>query len=139
MKSMTDALATSTFKYVHQCTYIYVYIQLMCNYYIMNPKSAFAEDNVLDSGNDFIQNISKYNPTLKNILKVEQLLAEYKEFDSKAQLAKKLDVTMRPPVLNVILKYLEASNKVLLDNDGSIIWIYASATAKKRWEKAVPL
>ena len=51
----------------------------------MNPKSAFAEDRVLDSGNDLIQNISKYNPTLKNILKVEQLLAEYKEFDSKAQ------------------------------------------------------
>ncbi len=109
-----------------------------------NPKSAFAEDHIRDSGtvtsgNDFIQNISKYNPTLKNILKVEQLLAEYKEFDSKAQLTKKLDVTMRPPVLNIILKYLEASNKVLLDSDGSIIWIYASVTAKKRWEKAVHL
>lgn len=111
---------------------------------MVNPKSAFAEDHILDSGtvisgNDFTQDISKYNPTLKNILKVEHLIAEYKEFDSKAQLTKKLDVTMRPPVLNVILKYLEASNKVLLDSDGSIIWIYASATAKKRWEKAVPL
>jgi hypothetical protein len=110
----------------------------------MNPKSVFAKDHIRDygtviSGNDLIQNISKYNPTLKNILKVEQLLAEYKEFDSKAQLTKKLDVTMRPPVLNVILKYLETSNKVLLDSDGSIIWIYASAIAKKRWEKAVPL
>lgn len=110
----------------------------------MNPKSEFVKDLILDSetiifGNDFLQSISKYNPTLKNILKIEQLLSEYKEFDSKAQLTKKLDVTMRPPVLNVILKYLEASNKVLLDSDGSIIWIYASATAKKRWEKAVPL
>ncbi|MDE1839946.1 MAG: hypothetical protein KGH87_08510 [Thaumarchaeota archaeon] len=111
---------------------------------MVHPKSVFTKDRILDSGtvlsgNDFIQNISKYNPTLKNILKVEQLLAEYKEFDSKAQLTKKLDVTMRPPVLNVILKYLEASNKVLLDSDGSIIWIYASATAKKSWEKAVPI
>jgi len=109
-----------------------------------HSKSTFAEDRILDSGtvisgNDLIQNISKYNPTLKNILKVERLLTEYKEFDSKAQLTKKLDVTMRHPVLNVILKYLEASNKILLDNDGSIIWIYASATAKKSWEKAVPL
>ena len=82
---------------------------------------------------------TKYKPTLGSILKVEQLLAKYKEFDSKAQLTKKLDVTMRPPVLNVILKYLEASNKVLLDKDGSIIWIYASTTAKKSWEKAVPI
>ena len=89
--------------------------------------------------NDMLQNISKYNPTLKNILKVEQLMAEYKEFDSKAQLTKKLDVTMRPPVLNVILKYLERSNKILLDEDGSIVWIYASSTAKNSWESAKSL
>lgn len=108
----------------------------------MKPNTVFAENHDLDSKDprsDLFQNISKYNPTLKNILKVEQLLAKYKEFDSKAQLTKKLDVTMRPPVLNVILKYLERSNKVLLDEDGSIIWIYASPTAKKSWEKAVPL
>ncbi|MGB9003869.1 MAG: hypothetical protein WCC52_08700 [Nitrosotalea sp.] len=78
---------------------------------------------------------TKYNPTLESILKVEQLLAKYKEFDSKAQLTKKLDVIMRPPVLNVILHYLEQSNKVLLDEDGSIIWICASPTAKKSWEQ----
>ncbi|MGI0007509.1 MAG: hypothetical protein ACREAR_05875 [Nitrosotalea sp.] len=111
----------------------------------MNPKTTFAKNHSLDSKrkkgleNDMLQNISKYNPTLKNILKVEQLMAEYKEFDSKAQLTKKLDVTMRPPVLNVILKYLERSNKILLDEDGSIVWIHASPTAKNRWEKAVSL
>jgi hypothetical protein len=88
---------------------------------------------------ELAQKISKYNPTLKNILKVERLLEKYKEFDSKAQLAKKLDVTMRPPVLNVILKYLERSNKVLLDKGGSIIWIHASPTARKSWERAVSL
>lgn len=111
---------------------------------MVNPNSAFAKDHTLDSratisGNDFIQSVSKYNPTLKNILKVEQLFLKYKEFASKAQLAKKLDVTMRPPVLNVILKYLERSNKILLDSNGSIIWIYASPTAKKSWQKAVPM
>jgi hypothetical protein len=71
--------------------------------------------------------------------RTEQLFTEYGEFDSKAQLAKKLDVTMRPPVLNVILKYLEGSNKILTDNDGAMIWIYASQKAKKSWEKAVKL
>lgn len=92
-----------------------------------------------DSKTSLFQNISKYNPTLKNILKIEQLLAKYKEFDSKSQLTKKLDVTMRPPVLNVILRYLEQSNKVLLDEDGSIIWIPASLTAKKSWKRAKQL
>ena len=73
---------------------------------------------------------------MKNVLKIEQLFAKYKEFDSKAQLTKKLDVTIRPTVLNIILNYLEKSNKILIDNDGSLIWIYASPKAKKRWEKA---
>lgn len=79
------------------------------------------------------------NPTLKNILKVEQFFIKHKEFDSKVQLAKKLDVTMRPPVLNVILKYLERSNKILIDSDGSLVWVYASPKAKINWEKAVRL
>jgi hypothetical protein len=108
---------------------------------MINPNiaSAAQPDTGFRINDDIFQNISKYNPTLKNILKIENLLAEYKEFDSKAQLTKKLDVTMRPPVLNVILSYLERSNKVLLDEDGSIIWIYASSTAKKSWDNAVAL
>lgn len=91
------------------------------------------------SVDDVSKNIQKYNPTLKNILKVEQALEEHKEFDSKAQLAKKLDITMRPPVLNIILKYLEKSSKILVNDDGSMVWIYASPKAKKSWEKAVKL
>jgi hypothetical protein len=107
----------------------------------MKPKTVLAEkrNTDLESRDDIHKSIQKYNPTLKNILKVEELLAKYKEFDSKAQLAKKLDVTMRPPVLNVILRYLVKSNKVLLDKDGSIVWIYASPTAKKRWDAATKL
>lgn len=91
------------------------------------------------SSMDISESIQKYNPTLKNILRVENTLSENKEFDSKAQLAKKLDITMRPPVLNVILLYLEKSGKILLDRDGSIVWIYASPKARKSWDKAVRL
>ncbi|HSA97833.1 MAG TPA: hypothetical protein VLF17_02010 [Candidatus Nitrosotenuis sp.] len=93
----------------------------------------------LRSHDDIFQKIQKYNPTLRNILKVEQLFVKHKEFDSKVQLTKKLDVAMRPPVLNVILKYLERSNKILIDDDGSLVWIYASPKAKSSWEKAVRL
>lgn len=81
----------------------------------------------------------KYNPTLKNILKVEQAISKYKEFSTKSQLTKKIDVTMRPPVLNVILDYLEKSNKIMINNDGSIAWIYASPKAIKSWKKSVKL
>lgn len=72
-------------------------------------------------------------------MKVERFFAEHGEFESKAQLAKKLDVTMHPPVLNVILRYLEQSNKILVDSDGSMVWIYASPKTKKSWDKAVRL
>jgi hypothetical protein len=106
----------------------------------MKSKTVSVEKgNRLRSHEDIFQNIQKYNPTLKNILKVEQVFTKHKEFDSKVQLAKKLDVTMRPPVLNVILKYLERSNKVLIGNDGSLVWIYASSKAKNSWERAVRL
>ncbi len=107
----------------------------------MNPNTISTEKHDLNSraGSDLFQNISKYNPTLKNILKVERLIAENIEFDSKTQLVKKLDVSMRPPVLNVILHYLELSNKILIDEDGSIVWIHASPTAKKSWERSVKL
>lgn len=107
----------------------------------MNHNTTFAEDHILESKTDkeIFQSIQKYNPTLKNILKIEHLFRKYKEFDSKARLAKKLDVTMRPPVLNVILKYLERDSKILIDKDGSMVWIHASPHAKKSWEKAVKL
>ena len=118
--------------------YINVYMILVTSR-CMKQKTTLAEARNHNSYADVLKNIKKYNPTLKNILKIEKLFAEYKEFASKAQLAKKLDVTMRPPVLNVILKYLEGSNKILTDNDGSMVWIYASQKAKKRWEKAVKL
>ena len=98
----------------------------------MRKKSNRHRTNIAES-------IQKYNPTLKNILRVEHTLSKHGEFPSKAQLAKKLDITMRPPVLNVILQYLEESGKILSDKDGSIVWIYASPKARKSWERSVRL
>lgn len=105
----------------------------------MKPRSVIVSRSNQRSGDEIFESTQKYNPTLKNILRIEQVLAKYKEFDSKAELTRKLDITMRPPVLNIILRYLEKSNKILVDKNGSIIWIYASPKAKKSWEKAVRL
>lgn len=105
----------------------------------MKPKVVTVNRSNQRSGDEIFENVQKYNPTLKNILRVERVLSKYKEFGSKAQLTRKLDITMRPPVLNMILKYLEKSSKILVDKDGSIVWIYASPKAKKSWERAVKL
>jgi len=119
--------------------YIYVHNKTMSNQNSVHPKQVGSE-NYAKSIKEIMQITSeKYNPTLKNILKIEQIMAKYKEFDTKKQLVEKMDVGMRPPVLNLILKYLEKSNKILLNSDGSITWIYASPKAIKRWKKAVKL
>ena len=119
--------------------YISVHIKTMSNQKSVHPKSIDSK-NYVESIKEIMKITSeKYNPTLKNILKIEQIMAVYKEFDTKKQLVEKIDVGMRPPVLNVILKYLEKSNKILLNSDGSITWIYASPKAIKSWEKAVKL
>lgn len=107
-------------------------------------ESALPKKNNAESYTNYMMQamkaeLQKYNPTLRNVLKIEQIMAKYKEFDSKNQLSKKLDVSMRPPVLNVILKYLEKSNKLLLNQDGSITWIYANAKAIESWKKAEKL
>ena len=119
--------------------YIYVHSNTMSNQNSAHPKQIDSE-NYAKSIKEIMQITSeKYNPTLKNILKIEQIMAKYKEFDTKKQLVEKMDVGMRPPVLNLILKYLEKSNKILLNEDGSMTWIYASPKAIKSWKKAVKL
>ena len=119
--------------------YIYVHSKTMSKQKSIYQKQ-IDNENYVESIKEIMEiTLEKYNPTLKNILKIEQIMAMYKEFDTKKQLVEKLDVSMRPPVLNVILKYLEKSNKILLNSDGSITWIYASPKAIKNWEKAVKL
>lgn len=87
------------------------------------------------------KDLEQYNPTLKSILRVERLFKENIEFDSKNQLLRKLDGTMKAPVLNVILKYLKGLGKVIDNEDGSWTWIYAANNMKlkKSYQKAANL
>ena len=85
--------------------------------------------------------LRQYNPTLKSILKVERLFREDIEFDSKSQLLRKLEGSMKAPILNIILKYLKNQGKIFNNTDGSWTWIYAAGNEKlkKSWEKAIKL
>ena len=84
----------------------------------------------------------KFNPTLKNVLKVEDLFRKHIEFDSKNELLGKLERKIKPSVLNVILARLVMDNKIMLHhNDNSLTWIYVedNKQLKRSWEKATPL
>lgn len=90
---------------------------------------------------NFKKDLDDYNPTLKSVLKVEDLFQKQGEFDSKSQLSRALGGSMKMPVLNVILKYLKSLGKVLDNDDGSWTWIYAKDNKKLResWNNAVDL
>lgn len=76
------------------------------------------------------EELEQHNPTLKSILKVENLFKENIEFNSKSQILRKLDGSMKAPVLNIILKYLKGLGKVIDNEDGSWTWIYAADNKK---------
>jgi len=87
------------------------------------------------------KDLQKYNPTLKSVLKVERLFRENIEFNSKNQLLRKLNGSMKAPVLNIILKYLKGQGKIIDNEDGSWTWIYAidNEKLKKSYEKTATL
>lgn len=65
-----------------------------------------------------------YNPTLSSVLMVEETIYKYSQEYGKYQLWKKLPQKMMYQTYLVILDYLLASNKILIDADGCIIWTY---------------
>lgn len=87
------------------------------------------------------EDLEQNNPTLKSILKVEKLFKENTEFNSKNQILRKLDGSMKAPVLNIILKYLKGLGKIIDNEDGSWTWIYAvdNEKLKKSYVDAVKL
>jgi hypothetical protein len=67
---------------------------------------------------------------------VERAIKKRKYFKSKNQLFVKLPKQVMPQTLTTILKYLEESNKVTLNKDGSILWIFPDSTKiKERFKK----
>lgn len=90
---------------------------------------------------EFENELEKYNPTLKSVLKIETLFKENIEFSSKNQILRKLDGSMKAPVLNVILKYLQSIDKIIQNSDKSWTWIYAADNEKlkKSFSRAIKL
>jgi hypothetical protein len=62
-------------------------------------------------------------PNLKTVLMVEDVLKEANDLMTREQLKKKLPVQIMHQTLNVILKYLEDSGKII-DGRKGILWIY---------------
>jgi hypothetical protein len=70
------------------------------------------------------------NPSLESVLAVEKTIKRLKECDKK-QLLEKLPEKMSAPNFQAALKILESSNKIMIDKDGTVIWVYDPAGVKR--------
>lgn len=66
-----------------------------------------------------------HSPTLDTQLMIERCIREAGSFPSRRALMRALPRQVEYPTLAKILLYLEASNKILLAEDGSIVWVFA--------------
>ncbi len=65
-----------------------------------------------------------HSPTLESVLMVEETIEKYSGELGKYQLWQKLPRKMMYQTFMVILDYLEKSNKIVIDNEGKIVWIW---------------
>ena len=72
-------------------------------------------------------------PNLKTVLMIEDVLKNANTLLTREQLKKKLPVKIMHQTLNVILRYLEESGKII-DGRRGILWVY---NPSKKLEKAI--
>ena len=66
-----------------------------------------------------------HSPNLDTVLMVERAVKESDEYPTKMQLWRSLPKKMQYQTFMVVLKYLEASSKIMFDGHGHIIWVAA--------------
>lgn len=76
--------------------------------------------------------VNASNPTLDTIKMVEQTLSKILQYSSKNSLWRALPRQVQYPTFKAVLDYLEESNKIMYDKDGSIVWIFADNTKLKK-------
>lgn len=70
-------------------------------------------------------------PRLDTVMMVEEAIRNAKEYPSKRQLWLSLKKKVMYQTFNVIIEYLEESNKIIIDKDGTVVWIWDSDGVKK--------
>ena len=76
-------------------------------------------------------------PNLRTVLIIEKTIQEADTVVSKSELKRKLPTQIMHQTLNLVLEYLEESNKIFIGEKG-ITWIYSeSPKLKKLLSKAV--
>lgn len=86
-----------------------------------------------------VQKTILHSPTLESVIMVEESIQKYTQECGKYQLWKKLPKKMMYQTFTVILNYLEKSGKIIIDEDGCIIWTHDPEGIRKILAKGVKL
>lgn len=73
-----------------------------------------------------------HSPTLDTIKMIETAIKKSKKYQTRNQLWRSLPKQVQYPTFKAVLNYLEESNKIMFDKDGSIIWIFADNPKRKK-------
>lgn len=73
-----------------------------------------------------------HQPNLSTIKMIEEKLKKTRYFRSKNQLFRELPKQVMFQTLSTTLNYLEESNKIVFNKDGSIVWIFADSHKIKK-------
>jgi hypothetical protein len=78
-------------------------------------------------------------PRLDTVLMVEDTIKKLDYYPTKNQLWRALPRMVMWQTFNIILNYLIKSNKIIIDKDGEILWIFAdNPKIKELLAKSVP-
>lgn len=78
-------------------------------------------------------------PRLDTVLMVEDTIKKLDYYPTKNQLWRALPKMVMWQTFNLILEYLEKSNKIIIDKKGEIVWIFAdNPKVKELLAKSVP-
>ena len=76
--------------------------------------------------------IIAHSPTINTVEMIEDAIKKAKTYPSINQLSRSLPRQVQHSIIKEALRYLEKSNKIMFDKDGSIIWIFADNPKLKK-------
>lgn len=63
-------------------------------------------------------------PRLDTIMMIEDAIEKAREFPTKVELLRKLPRKVMYQTFNLVLEYLQYSNKIIVTKDGRIVWVF---------------
>jgi len=71
-------------------------------------------------------------PRLDTVMMIEDAIRSAKEYPTKAELLRRLPKKVMYQTFNLVLEYLQRSNKIIVTKDGRIVWVFADSEKLRR-------